>query len=415
MIGRRQLHFFLTAILFSFIFLFIPKITFAADLRVSTDKSQYQVGDVITARITLNSGDQSSNAVSGILAFPADKLKIIALSKSGSIINLWVKEPSYSASSINFEGIILNPGYNSNGGRIVTATFTAKSPGAVSLYFSDGQILANDGNGTNILKNLIRVSFTIIPKAIPTEKAPEIAPAPVIAGNPPPAPTIISLTNPDENKWYKEPTPQLSWVSSNDIMDVSYILDREISTVPPATPMGLMSYFKPQNPLPDGIWYFHLRLRNASGWGPSATYSLKIDSTAPEMLAIDEIKTYSALGRAKFVFDSTDKLSGLDHFEFMVDGGDAQTIVSAGLHNYFEAPLLAPGRHLLTVRAYDQAGNIAEKVLEFRVQSDFLKTILDFLSNNIMSTVSILLSLTTMLFMLLFLIHLKRERNHLPK
>lgn len=406
---RRNKNHILAAAIIACGFFVFPNISQAASLSVSTDKSQYQVGDTITTRIILSSSDQAANAVSGALAFPSDKLTAKSVSKSGSIINLWVKEPSFSVSSVNFEGIILNPGYTGNGARIVSATFTAKAPGTASLYFSDGSILANDGQGTDILKGLSRASITITERTSPPPQ-PETPETPV-GKNVPATPVITSLTNPDQTRWYNNPLVQLSWLVSSDITDISYAINKEKTTEPPSKSMGLLNAYTAQTALADGIWYFHLKLKNVNGWSQTAHYALSIDSTAPEALAVDELKKYSDVDRAKFVFDGSDSLSGIDRFEFKIDDRQPQSMSATTLHNYFEAPLLSPGQHKLSVKAIDQAANINEKTLTFYVKSRFWQTIFDFIGNNIMSFISIVISSITLIFMAVFILHERKERK----
>lgn len=402
-----------TAILTIGIFLF-PAVSLAASLSVSTDKSEYHVGDTITARIILSSADQATNAVSGVLAFPGDKLKANSINKSGSVINLWVKEPSFSASAVNFEGIILNPGYTGGGSRVISATFTAKSPGTASLYFSNGSILANDGQGTDILTGLNRTSINIIAGETPpptTEPVTPTAPEAPTGVNVPPTPIITSLTNPDQEKWYNNPLAQVSWTLSSDITEVSYSINQSKSPDAIQKSTGLISSYTVEKNLNDGIWYFHLKLRNTKGWSPTATYAIKIDSTSPEALAVDEIKKYTDIDRAKFVFDGNDSLSGINRFEFKIDDYQSQSLTATTLHNYFEAPILPPGKHQLTVKAVDQAANISEKTVTFYVKSRFWSTIVNFIGNNIMSFISIVISIITLVSMMLFISHERRERN----
>jgi hypothetical protein len=104
------------------------------------------------------------NAASGSLSFSKDVIEVVSISKSGSIFNLWVQEPQYSNAMgvVSFEGIVLNPGFNGTG-KILSITFRAKNAGTGKFSFSNGSILANDGNGTNILKELGTGSITITP------------------------------------------------------------------------------------------------------------------------------------------------------------------------------------------------------------------------------------------------------------
>ena len=107
----------LFGLLFAFLF-FVPFISSAATLSLSPSSGNYNVGSSLTINIYANSADQSINAASGIISFPSDKLTITSVSKSGSIIGFWVQEPSFTntAGTVNFEGIIFNPGFTGSSG-----------------------------------------------------------------------------------------------------------------------------------------------------------------------------------------------------------------------------------------------------------------------------------------------------------
>ena len=101
-------------LIFAFAFFIIgAKAASAASLFLSPASGSYLVGQTFNAAVLVSSPDQAMNAASSRISFPADKLEIISLAKSGSIFSLWVQEPSFSnsAGTVNFEGIVLNPGF----------------------------------------------------------------------------------------------------------------------------------------------------------------------------------------------------------------------------------------------------------------------------------------------------------------
>ncbi len=404
MIQQKYNIFFLTTIIIAVGFFLFPNLSHAASLQVSTDKSQYQVGDKITARISLSTTD-AANATAGSLTFSSDKLRPTSISKSGSIVTLWVKEPAYSGSSVSFEGVIPNPGFTGSG-RVLTVTFTATTPGAATISFASGSILANDGQGTELLSSMGRASLTIAAAAVKTETTKPATPSPVatVAGETPSAPQIYSNTTPDATKWYNIPATTINWSLPDGITDVSYSFDNNPTTDPTEKSLGLAESFTSSELLTDGSWYFHLKYKNAIGWSPAAHFAIQIDDTNPDSLAVDEAKDSLAINRAKFIFDATDKLSGIDRVEFRIDVGPAQIAKPAGPHSYFDTPDLASGKHLLTVRAIDLAGNATQKQLFFQIKSSFLARLKTFLLGNVMSVVSITISLITLLLTLLFII-----------
>ncbi len=110
------------------------------------------------------------NAASGDISFPSDKLQVLSVSKTDSIMNLWIRDPSFSNSEVggdvHFEGIVLNPGFTGTAGNLVTIAFEAIAPGDVPISFSSGAVLANDGNGTNILNSMQSGDVTVVPGSV---------------------------------------------------------------------------------------------------------------------------------------------------------------------------------------------------------------------------------------------------------
>lgn len=400
MIQQKYNYFFLTTIIIAVGFFLFPNLSQAASLQVSTDKSQYQVGEKITARVSLSSA-ATVNATAGTLTFSSDKLRPASISKSGSIVTLWVKEPSSSGSSVTFEGVILNPGFTGTG-RVLTVTFTATTPGAATISFSSGSILANDGQGTELLSSMGRASITIVAAAPKTATPTPLAPT--IAGEKPALPQIYSNTTPDSTTWYNIPATTINWSLPEGITDVSYTFDNSPTADPAEKSMGLPESFTSSELLTDGLWYFHLKYKNSVGWSPTTNFTIQIDNTNPDSLAVDEAKTSLAINRARFIFDATDKLSGIDRVEFKIDDGPAQSAKPAGLHSYFDTPELSAGKHLLTIRAIDLAGNATRKQLFFQIQSSLLSSLKTFLLSNIISVISIAISLLTLLLTLIFVV-----------
>lgn len=169
-------NFYFNKIIFSFVFLFVlffANSVFAAELSISPSFSSYKVGDNIKVRINMSSG-VSANAVSGNLKFSNNTLMLDSISKTNSVVNLWAVEPSFSNSSgtVSFEGVILS-GYSGSNGNVLTLNFKAKSSGTANISFTNSSILANDGEGTEILTSSGRASFpinTVVEKVI--EKTP---------------------------------------------------------------------------------------------------------------------------------------------------------------------------------------------------------------------------------------------------
>ncbi|MBP9711986.1 MAG: hypothetical protein KBD55_03060 [Candidatus Pacebacteria bacterium] len=155
-----------------FLFLSFTQSLYAAEINFSPSSGTFEVGDTIKVRVVLSSPSQSANAISSKISFSKDMLTLTSISKSNSLVSLWALEPTYSNStgSAEMEGIILS-GYTGSNGTIVTLTFKAKASGTANLKFSSSSVLANDGQGTNILTNVGQGNLTIkesAPKPVAT-------------------------------------------------------------------------------------------------------------------------------------------------------------------------------------------------------------------------------------------------------
>ena len=152
----------LKKILISFLLiLFFPVFANAATLYFYPSSGSYYIGNLISVGIYVSSPSEAMNAASGLIIFSTDKLEVVSLSKADSIFSLWVQEPTFSNSlgTINFEGVVFNPGFIGNSGKIITINFRVKKSGNGDLSFSSGSILANDGNGTNIISSTNTAQF----------------------------------------------------------------------------------------------------------------------------------------------------------------------------------------------------------------------------------------------------------------
>ncbi|MFZ2682350.1 MAG: hypothetical protein WAZ14_04645 [Patescibacteria group bacterium] len=133
----------------------------AASQYFSPSGGTYSAHSSFTVGIYADSSDQPASAFSALIQFPPDQVKITSVSKSGSMIQLWVREPAYSNTSgtLSFEGLIPNPGYQGTGGKLLNVTFEVLGEESANLSFVNGLVLANDGNGTDISGDFGAASF----------------------------------------------------------------------------------------------------------------------------------------------------------------------------------------------------------------------------------------------------------------
>jgi hypothetical protein len=322
------------------------------------------VGDTFSVGIAVEASDMAFNAVSGTLSFPAGSVEVVSLSKASSVISLWVQEPSFSNSggTVSFEGIVLNPGYKGSNARILTVQFRAKKEGTVPLTFSGSEVLANDGSGTSILSTAGKGSYTIAAKIVPPVKiedeAEEETPATPDTQEGTPNAPLVSSDSHKLGEWSNQTTGDFTFDVGEDITALRLLVDEQSDSVPTVVYQPAISE-RSIDSLTEGSSYLHVQLRNSDGWGEITHYHLQIDTRQPESLEI------ASTDNKTFTFTSTDKSSGIDHFEVSIDGGAVEKVVATNDSGTYTIPLLAAGRHLLSVKAFDRAGNFIQSAKEF--------------------------------------------------
>ena len=364
---RKILHFTLSFCILIFAFYISAQVANAATLYFSPSSGSYEVGKTFSVGVYVSSADQAMNAAFGVITFPQDKLEVTSLSKTGSIFSLWVQEPSFSNAlgTINFEGIVLNPGFTGSNGKAITITFRTKAAGNAPLTFSSGSVLKNDGKGTNILTGLGDAAFSLggaVPITVPE------ATTPGEAGTPG-APIISSPTHPDPNKWYSLKDAKFNWTLPSDVMAARLLVGKIPQAVPTVTYAPAISS-KEITGLEDGILYFHVRLKNNAGWGAISHFRFQIDTQPPEPFSIRFIDTKETDNpQPTVIFDTTDTLSGIDYYKVKIGEGDFFPLSGEAVkNNSYTLPPQAPGKRSILVQAFDRAGNYTTATEEFIIK-----------------------------------------------
>ena len=355
-----------------------------AKLFLSPMTGSFLAGSTFEVAILLDSDGASINAVKADLKFPVDKLQVVKPSAGSSFISIWIDQPNYSnkEGTISFTGGIPD-GIVTSSGVVSTIVFRVINPGEAIIEFQpSSSILANDGKGTNLLYKLIGARYNILPK-------------------PPEGPQVFSTTHPDENQWYNNTNPIVSWKKDEGVTDFSFILDSFPETVPDNI---IESSFttKAFQDLASGLWYFHIKALKGDAWSPPTHFLLRIDAIAPaDFEPKIEFLTAALIGRAFVSFFTTDALSGLDHYEVAVIDRAEPPInspVFIEAESPYQLPRFISGSIRVMVRALDKAGNVREKSAD----ANFPQSFIDFIKK---SFLIILLSIALLLLALYLLIH----------
>ena len=143
------------------------------------------MGQSISVSVLVDSGDIAMNGALSILSFPPELLRVTAVSRGGSIMSLWAEEPFFSnqAGTINFAGVVLNPGFSGSAGNLITINFMVKAAGVARVSFGASQVLANDCSVSDILSGTSGARFTLTKAGVPPR-------------SPSPSPDVTSLVPP---------------------------------------------------------------------------------------------------------------------------------------------------------------------------------------------------------------------------
>lgn len=293
------------------------------------------VGSVFSVSVRVNTKSHETNAYKAVISFPSNLLTATSASVSGSICNLQITgSPYYSNSPAKVSFECGSPtAFSGSSGLIGTVTFAARAEGSAHIGFTNAQIKAADGNGTEVLGSTQGATFTI-------------KPAPVGA------PTVSSSTHPNQNSWYQEKTAQLSWTTPSGSDGFSYTFNKSSGTVPDDVSEG--SGTKKTYPnLDDGTYYFHVKARGSSGWGATRHFRIRVDATPPEPFDITSVPPADNVTSAPLIrAHAVDRTSGIDHYELSLDGSELKKVPIP-----YQFERIAEGTHELTIRAIDKAGN----------------------------------------------------------
>jgi len=108
--------------------------------------------------------------------------------------------------------------------------------------------------------------------------------------------------------------------------------------------------------LADGSHTFQVEAVDKAGnISTAASYAWTLDTTPPMVSITSEPNNPTNIATASFTFSGTDSVSGVDHYEYRIDGG-AWTSNTTGAASFTG---LADGSHTFAVEAVDKAGNIS--------------------------------------------------------
>jgi hypothetical protein len=352
-----------------FAYLASAAVASAASLSLSPSTGVYTSNSTFTVRVVVNTSGKSINAAEGSLKFNPSELSVVSVTRSGSIFNLWVTEPTFSnsAGTVSFSGG-LPSGYTGASGNIMSVTFRAKGSGASKVTFNSASVLANDGAGTNVLTAMNGGTYTI-QAAAPTPEAEEVVVEYIAPANTPGAPNISSPTHGDPKKWHTSKEAVLNWDIPAGVTAVRTLLDDRSTAVPTKvydTPIRTITL----SDLDEGVSYFHVQFKNEGGWGKVSHYRLAVDTAKPTDIKISQPENADKNNpEQQLLVEVTDAASDVTRFKVQVDGGDAFEVTRDTATGTISLPRVGPGQHSVVIEAFDEAGNSIVGNYSFTVDS----------------------------------------------
>jgi hypothetical protein len=335
-------------------------------------------GKIFTVSVMVDSGGDMINAIEGKLEYDPKEIIVDSVDKSTSILSSWTIDPTPTdVGELTFAGSLATGTVMSRG---IVLKFSAHAlrSGELHIRFASGAAIhAADGTGGNIVSQLSGGVYV----ALPEQHDPEISTSPPahvseVASDTPHGEVlgaatgtlITSTTNPDQNAWYNIGTSTFSWNVLGVEQDQLTSFDKNTNGVGRISNLA-SAHEKNVTDIKDGIWFFHLTKQFADGNSDTQSYRIQVDATPPTNFQISEKQRHDATDPDIVVsVSATDTLSGVDHYDFVVDQGTPSSWKDDGSHEY-KLKSMSVGTHDLVVNVFDRAGNHSVAKLSFSVEN----------------------------------------------
>lgn len=161
----------------------LPATVFAARIYLVPTSTEVHVGDTITIDVMLDTEQESVNAVDLAIIYP-QLFSIKSISRSGSVMTLWIQDPNFNAKNIVLQGGV--PGGIVTGRGIIARVVVRASAVGTGILVPDpsSKVLLNDGSGTPAHLTVSSLTLNV------SARAPSVAPGD-------PEPTVSDTTSPN--------------------------------------------------------------------------------------------------------------------------------------------------------------------------------------------------------------------------
>jgi hypothetical protein len=139
---------------------------------VIPDEGQYKIDEIFSMDIDVVGIEVPINAVQADIKFDQERIEIVSIITDYSFAEVFIqKSINNDLGYARLTGGLPDPGYIGGEGIFGTVLFKGKSAGVVSVEFlPTSLVLANDGRGSNVLKEYAKASYLILPEHLTTDE-----------------------------------------------------------------------------------------------------------------------------------------------------------------------------------------------------------------------------------------------------
>ena len=324
-----------------------PYLIYNSTIAIDPDSATINLDFEHIVSVDIITGGESINAVDAVVKYDPLLARVEEIRTTNSFCDpgLFVeREIDNKKGEVRVVCGLPTPGFNELKGTAFELALQPLKPGRLSLWFGEETAgLANDGLGTNVLRNSAGASYLISEGG-----RGGMADASRVL--------VFSPSHPNSTRWYNNRAPFFTWIGA-DSYKYNYVFDQSPDTEPTGEILRTetTAFFEAKE---DGTYYFHLLSKGEDEKSEVSRYPVKIDSTPPEAPLIKASAESVAVGEVlRFEFSSKDESSGLQA-TFYVKLRDDGVFFPTGPQLFIAFP--EKGEQSITVRVFDRANNHSE-------------------------------------------------------
>lgn len=345
-------------------------------LDITPDTGTYSVGDKMDLSVTATSPDCPIMTFAGQLEYNPNAIEVVSITPDASLVTHW-DEPGIDKDlgHVTFSGMFASSTVLKNARLLFVIHAIPRRVGEnIQIKFLNAQLVhPNDGN--NVITGVTSGrKYRIVPKELGEPIAPvtppveEVASAGEVLGAATASPAVIvsSPTHPNQSAWYNASSSAFLFQFPGAVSSFRLGFDQKKDgdvrrgNLPVAISKEIPN-------LQNGIWFLHVSAGLSDGGTFEAGYQIQVDRTLPQNFVVKEVaRSDNSDPDFTVSVSATDTYSGVDHYEFSLDGGAFERWESL-TDGQFHRSVTTPGTHEVAAAVFDKAGNTLMQKLSFEV------------------------------------------------